>query len=111
MKKFLVLYTSSVPAAQQMAGASPEQMKAGMDLWMSWAKQAGKSIVDLGTPLGDAAKVLGTSVQPSDSKIVGFSILQAESQKAVTDLLTKHPHHHAPGASIEVLEMMPMPGV
>ena len=40
MKKFLVLYKSNVPAAQQMASATPEQMKAGMDLWKAWAQQA-----------------------------------------------------------------------
>jgi hypothetical protein len=51
MKKFLVLYKSSVPATQQMASATPEQMKAGMDLWKTWAQQANKAIVDLGRPL------------------------------------------------------------
>ena len=111
MKKFLVLYKSSVPAAQQMAGASPEQLKAGMDLWKSWAQQAQRSIVDLGMPLGNPTKIEGTSVQPGDSHVAGFSILQAESQRALTDLLMRHPHQHAPGASIEVLEMMPMPGM
>jgi hypothetical protein len=111
MKKFLVLYLSSVPASQQMAGASPEQMKAGMDLWMKWSREAGKSIVDLGAPLGHPAAVTASGVKPSDSKVTGFSILQAESAKAITDLLAKHPHHHAPGASIEVLEMMPIPGM
>jgi hypothetical protein len=40
---------------------------------------------------------------------LGFSILQAESDSAVTDLLKSHPHHRAPGASIEGLEMMAMP--
>ncbi|HMF97530.1 MAG TPA: hypothetical protein VKE96_24690 [Vicinamibacterales bacterium] len=109
MKKFLVLYKSSVPAAQQMASATPEQMKAGMDLWNAWAQQAQKAIVDLGMPLGNPQEIAGASVRHSDSKVAGFSILQAESERAVTDLLMKHPHHRAPGASIEVLEMMPMP--
>jgi|SRR5262252_4848767 len=111
MKKFLVLYKSSVPAAQQMASATPEQMKAGMDLWRAWAQHAQKAIVDLGMPLGNSQEVAGASVRQSDSKISGFSILQAESERAVIDLLMEHPHQRAPGASIEVLEMMPMPGM
>ena len=111
MKKFLVLYLSSVPAAQQMASASPEQMKAGMDLWMAWARQAGSAVVDLGMPLGNAKSVASDSVWPATSQISGFSILQAASAEAVTDLLRKHPHHRAPGASIEVFEFMPMPGM
>ena len=111
MKKFLVLYKSSVPAAQQIASATPEQMKAGMDLWKAWAQQAQKAIIDLGMPLAHANEVAGSSVRPSDSRVSGFSILQAESERAVTDLLKSHPHHRAPDASIEVLEMMPMPGM
>jgi|SRR5579864_3507573 len=111
MTKFLVLYKSSVPAAQQMAGATPEQMKEGMDLWKAWAQEAQKAIVDLGMPLTNPLQIAGTSVRQSDSKVTGFSVLQAESTRAVTDLLIKHPHRRAPGASIEVLEMMPIPGM
>ncbi len=36
MKKYLVLYLSSVSASEQMSKASPERAKAGMDLWMAW---------------------------------------------------------------------------
>src|SRR5262245_65934238 len=99
MKKFLVLYKSSVSAAQQMASASPEQMKAGMDLWKSWAQQAQPSIVDLGMPLGKAEEIQGSSVRASNSHVAGFSILQGTSRDAVTNLLIQHPQHHAPGAS------------
>jgi len=94
-----------------MASATPEQMKQGMDLWKAWAQEAQKAIVDLGMPLANSQEIAGTSVRQSDSKVTGFSILQAESARAVTDLLMKHPHHRAPGASIEVLQMMPMPGM
>ena len=111
MKKFLVLYKSSVPAEQQMKGATPEQMKAGMDLWKGWAQKAQREIVDLGAPLGHPNEVVGASVRHSDSKVSGYSIMQADSDGAVLDLLKNHPHQHAPGASIEVLEMMSMPGM
>ena len=111
MKKFLVLYKSSVSAAEQMAAATPEQMKAGMDLWNTWAQQAKGAIVDLGAPLGNPKEITNDAVRQSDSTVSGFSVLQAESESAVSDLLKNHPHHHAPGASIEVLEMMSMPGM
>jgi hypothetical protein len=65
----------------------------------------------LGAPVGNPNEVIGTSVRQSDSKVTGFSILQAESERSLTDLLKQHPHHHAPGASIEVPEMMAMPGM
>lgn len=111
MKKFIVLYLSSVSASEQMSKVSPEQMKAGMDAWMTWAKKAGNAIVDLGSPLGNPFKLVDGSRAPSDGKVSGFSILQAESAKAIEGLLKGHPHFKAPGASIEVLEFLPMPGM
>jgi hypothetical protein len=44
MKKFLVLYQSSVSASEQMSKATPEQAKDGMEAWMTWAKRAGPGI-------------------------------------------------------------------
>jgi hypothetical protein len=41
----------------------------------------------------------------------GYSILQAESKDALMALLKNHPHFMAPGASIEVFEFLPMPGM
>ncbi len=111
MKKFLVLYTSNVSAAEQIAKTTPEMAKAGMELWMAWAKKAGPAVVDLGMPLGNPVKVTPSSVKPGDSKVAGFSILQAESTNAVTELLQQHPHFKAPGAGIEVLEFLHMPGM
>src|SRR5262249_27488876 len=107
MKKYLVLYLSSVPASDQMSKASPEQAKAGMDAWMAWANKAGKAIVDLGAPLGNPIKVSAASVGSSDSKVAGFSILQGESSEGTAALLKDHPHHRAPGSSIEVFEFLP----
>jgi hypothetical protein len=40
MKKFLVLYRAPISAREQMAKATPEQAKAGMDAWMGWAKRS-----------------------------------------------------------------------
>jgi len=111
MKKFLVLYRSTASVAEQMANATPEQMKGAMDAWMGWAKKAGTAIVDLGTPLGNPTKVTLTSSGDGDTKLGGFSILQAESSKAVTDLFKGHPHFMAPGATIEVFEFLRMPGM
>src|SRR5690349_1939214 len=102
MKKFLVLYASSVSATEQMAKATPEQQKAGMDAWMAWAKKAGPAIVDLGTPLGNSQKVTPDTVKSTSSNVAGYSILQAESSAAVAELLKGHPHFMAPGAAIEV---------
>ena len=112
MKKFLVLYQSTVPASEQMKSATPEQAKAGMDAWMSWAGRSGSGIVDMGSPVAAAAKLDGPSqIAPGNSQVGGYSILQAESKDALMDLVKNHPHFMSPGASIDVLEFLPMPGM
>jgi hypothetical protein len=110
MKKYLVLYRSSVPAAEQMAAATPEQAKAGIDAWMAWAKRAAPAIVDLGGPIGSPVKIGPGSTAPQRGHLGGYSILQAESTKILTELLAIHPHLATPGASIELHEFLPMPG-
>jgi hypothetical protein len=108
MKKFMILYRSSVSAGEQMASGSPEDAQAGMELWMTWAGKAGDAIVDLGSPLTRVSAVGGGD---SGQPIGGFSILQAESEEAVKGLLDGHPHFHSPGdPTIEILEFLPIPG-
>ena len=106
MPKFLVLYRSSSSAREQLANASPEDAKAGMDAWMAWAGRAGESIVDLGAPLDAPRRVGDGSGDPT-----GFSILQADSSDDVVALLKEHPHLHASGNSIDVQEFMQIPGM
>ena len=112
MKKFLVLYHSTSTNMEQMASSTPEQMKAGMDLWMRWAGKAGTAIVELGAPLGAAATVDASGGHHDvRASMGGYSVLQAASLDAVAKVLEGHPHFHAPGATIEVHEVMGMPGM
>jgi hypothetical protein len=112
VKKFLVLYRSTVSAADQMAASTPEQGKAEMEAWMQWAQRAGTAIVDLGSPLGSPRRFTGPTVSsPGDAQIGGYSILQAADDAALQALLAGHPHFRAPGATIETSEFLPMPGM
>jgi hypothetical protein len=111
MKKFIVLYLSPISASQQMASATPEQAKAGMDAWMSWAKKAGSAVLDLGSPLGGGSSLIKGKVAAGTTQIGGYSILQADSLQAVNALLEGHPHLSQPGFSIEVLETLALPGM
>jgi hypothetical protein len=103
-----VLYRAPASAREQMQSATPEQQQAGMELWQAWATKAGSAIADLGAPLGD-----GTMVGDGDAynDTAGYSILEADSEQAVMELLRDHPHFHAPGGQIEVHEMLPVPGM
>lgn len=99
MSKYLVLYRSRTAAQEQMANATPEQTQAGMEAWQSWMEKAGSAIVDFGAPV------------QGEGDVTGYSILQADSRVAIEGLLADHPHRLMPGASIDALEFMAMPGM
>ena len=111
MKKFLVLYKAPASSFQQMMHATPEQQKAGMDAWMSWGKQAASAIVDMGAPLGKSLRVTPGGASPSPNDLGGYSVLQGESKEAIAETLKGHPHFMTPDGSIEVVELMPIPGM
>src|SRR5690349_14383741 len=111
MKRFLVLYQSATSAEEQMARATPEQAKAGMDAWMAWAGKAAGAIVELGAPLGAGTHVESGSRAAGTTQIRGYSILQGGSADEIVRLMEGHPHLMMPGASIELLEVLPMPGM
>jgi hypothetical protein len=109
--KFLVLYNSQMSASEVMASSTPEEAKAGMDAWMAWAQKAGDAVVDLGSPLEARTHLESGSTTDSSNQASGYSVLQAESVDAVTSLLAEHPHLTVPGNTVDVLEMLPMPGM
>ena len=111
MKKFLVLYRAPASAFEQMKKATPDQQKAGMDAWMTWSKTSASSIVDMGGPLGKSLRVTtgGTSPHPND--LGGYSILQGESKEALAETMKGHPHFMMADGSIEIIELMPLPGM
>jgi hypothetical protein len=112
MKKFLVLYKASAEAFQQMKSSTPEQQKAGMAAWMTWSKKSASSIADMGGPLGKSLRVAkGGAVTPVVNDLGGYSILQAESKEALAAALKEHPHFMTPESSIEIIELMPIPGM
>jgi hypothetical protein len=113
MTKYLVLYQSSVSAAEQMAQTDPEQAQAGMELWTAWMNKAAGAIVDFGQPamplvtLGPG----GARTDPAPPFVGGYGILQAESQADLEQILADHPHYYAPDGRITVLELIDLPGM
>jgi hypothetical protein len=111
MKKFMVLYKASPESFQQMMKATPEQQKAGMDAWMAWSKAAQSTIVDMGAPLGKTVRVTKSGVAQTTNDIGGYSIMQGESKEALGEKLRNHPHFMMSDGWIEVVELMPIPGM
>jgi len=110
MKKFLVLYKASASTFEQAMKSTPEQQKAGMDAWMSWSKKVGSSLVDMGAPLGKSLRVTPGGASPVVNDLGGYTIMQGESKEALADKMKGHPHFMMADSSIEIVELMPMPG-
>ena len=111
MKKFLVLYKAPLASFDQMMKATPEQQKAGMEAWMAWSQKAKSTIVDMGGPLGKSLKVTPSGTSSIRNELGGYSVLQAESKEALAEALAGHPHFMTPDGFIEIVELMPIPGM
>jgi hypothetical protein len=106
VSKFMILYRAQASAREQMANATPEQREAGLEAWRKWATRVDYAITDLGTPLAHITHV-GPGTASTDG-VAGYSILEAGSADEVETILDGHPHLTMPGASIEILEIIPM---
>ena len=114
MKKFMVLYmASSADFERAMKSSTPELQKKGMDGWMKWMEKNKKAIIDGGAPLGKTKRVDGKGTSNTKNGVGGYSIVQAQSHDAAAKLVGKtHPHlQMMPGAWIEIIEIMPIPGM
>jgi hypothetical protein len=111
MSKYLILFNSSTTAQEQMAEATPEQMKASMGEWMVWQQEAVKSVgFEWGLPIQAVAQVAANEVTSSTNKASGYCIMEG-NKDAVTKLLQSHPHLKREDATIDLLEMIPMPSM
>ncbi len=110
MKKFLALYMAPVAAMEKMMKEStPEQMKQGMSEWQDWMTEHADAITDSGGPLGKTKRVTLEEISDTKNDIGGYTIIEADSHEAAAELFQSSPHFKMmPGATVEILEIMPM---
>ena len=113
MKKFLVLYMANAADMEtMMKNSTPEQRQKGMEAWMKWMGDNKASMVDGGAPLGKSKMVDAKGASDTKNDVCGYSIVQADAAEAATKLFGKdHPHLQMPGAWVEVVEVMQIPGM
>ncbi|MBT2499348.1 hypothetical protein J7E25_09575 [Agromyces sp. ISL-38] len=101
-----------------MANEPPDEAQAGMDAWTEWANRAGSALVEFGTPttavgsVGPAGSAVGSagSAGSAGGFVGGYSIMQADSTDALKRMLENHPHLTMDGSSIEIYELLEVPG-
>ena len=110
MTKFLLAYTATASAAEEMQNGDPAGAQEEMDKWTAWAARCGEHLVDFGTPLGHAQTVSIAGAGPASASaiITGYSLLEADSMDAAVALLAGHPYFATPGYAIHAYESMPM---
>jgi hypothetical protein len=111
MAKYMILYKSASSASDLMKNATTEEMQASMAEWMAWKDRLDKSIgFEWGMPLQAVNAVTSSEVLDSQSTISGYATMEGDKD-AINEVLRSHPHLKRDGASIDVLEMLSMPGM
>ena len=110
-EKYLVLYRMDIAEMHKlMANTSEEERRKSMGKSEGWMKKNMASMADYGGPIGKTKRVAASGITDIRNDIGGYSIVQAESQEAAAALFADNPHLTMPGATAEVMEIMPMPG-
>lgn len=91
-----------------MNNASPEQVQASMQKWIEWKDALDSSMnFEWGMPLQTKGVVTRDSISDGASDISGYAIIEGE-EAAVLEILKTHPHQQIDGASIQLLQMLPL---
>lgn len=108
----MIIHNALEPAREQMARSTPEQMQASMAAWMAWKDEAEKQVkFEFGNPMQAVGRVTRGGVTGSDNQASGYSMIVADSKELVLEVLQNHPHLQRDGATMDVLEMVTMPGI
>ena len=113
MKKFLALYMADASGmAEMMKNSTPEQRKKGTESWEKWMEHHKASLVDRGAPVGKTKRIDLKGTKDARNDVCGYSIVQAELADAAAKIFGKdQPFLQMPGAAIEMIEIMEMPGM
>jgi hypothetical protein len=113
MKKFLALYMAkAADMAEMMKNSTPEQQRKGMEAWMKWMDHHKTSFVDRGAPVGKTKRVDAKGTKDAKNDVCGYSIVQASSADEAAKIFGKDsPHFQMPSASVEIIEVLEVPGM
>lgn len=110
MTKFLVTYMGEKAGTFQWEMTEAESA-AFMQAWTDWAEKHEAQIVDSGAPCGKTRLVTANGISDTQNAITGYSIVEADSHDAATQMFIDHPHLVTLGLTIEVMECPPIPGM
>ena len=114
MKKFLVLYLAPVRVVDEWKKTPAEKRQADeakmMAEWKQWMADHAKIFSDPGAGVGKTMRVDVKGVADTRNDVMLYAIVEADSQEAAAKAFTGHPHLQIPEATIEIMEIHPLPG-
>lgn len=118
MKKFMAVYTGNRASPQAARWdaldekSRSERIQAGMEAWQGWQRDHRGVIAVEGGPLGKTKRVSSDGVADISNNLGGFVVIEADSHEAAARLFLDHPHFTIfPGDAVEIMEIMPIPGM
>ncbi len=117
MKKFLAVYIGT-PASRDASGwdkldeaTRKKRESAGMSAWMEWGQKHASVTREPGGPLGKTKRVARNGISDVRNNMAGYVIVEAASHEAAAKMFENHPHFSIfPGDSVEIMEVLPIPG-
>lgn len=110
MPRFLALYMGAADGSRP-ADPSPEAIAKGMAAWGKWMADHASAVKEAGGPLGKTKKTSRAGVADIRNAVAGYVIVEAASHEAAAKMFLNHPHFMIfPGDSVEIMEVMPIPG-
>ena len=117
MKTFLAVYTGSATSPERTkwnamdATERKERETAGIKAWGDWMMKHQSVIASAGGPLGKTKRVSTKGIENITNLLAGYVVVKAESHEAAAALFLNHPHFTIfPGDSVEIMEVLPVPG-
>ncbi len=97
---------NALPEAERQA-----KRREGVAAWKAWAETHQDAIAGMGGPLGKTKKVARGGVEDVTNVMGAYMVVRAESHEAAAKLFENHPHFMIfPGESVEVMQVLPIPG-
>jgi hypothetical protein len=114
MKRFLVTYLAPASIIDDWKKSDPETRKAAeaqmQGDWKKWMTNHAGIFVDKGAGVGKTRRVTAQGGANGKNDIMLYAVVQAESHEAASKMFEDHPHLRIPQASIEIMEISPLPG-
>ncbi len=115
---YLAVFLGSKTSPRRVAwDALPEgdrraKEREGIAAWKAWVEKHNASLVSMGGPLGKTKKVTQRGIDDTSNNMGAFAVVRADSHEAAAKLFELHPHFTVfPGDCIEIMPVLPIPGV